>query len=217
MKHIFLIAFLVTSMITFGQGYLVTADKPFVIDRVKDSGMQGSLSRDRASGKLSSLELDYLYWVNHMRAQPWKFYSDYIEPFLLQFPEARTDESVSLKAELRMISSLPLLSINILLNGTSKEHANYLTERTTLSHTGKGGKGFRERMKDAGLNTCAGEVIYSGKDDALIALILLLIDHRVPDLGHRRALLNPEFLSTGVGISYMKDGAAVYVQDFACK
>jgi hypothetical protein len=61
-----------------------------------------------------------------------------------------------------------------------------------------------------------GEVIFDGKDDMLVAVILLLIDHLVPGVGHRKALLNPAFTRTGAAVRFSREGRAVMVQDLSC-
>jgi uncharacterized protein YkwD len=47
-------------------------------------------------------------------------------------------------------------------------------------------------------------------------LILLLIDTGVPGTGHREALLNPQFSTTGIGVARMNDRRVVFVQQFGC-
>jgi len=38
----------------------------------------------------------------------------------------------------------------------------------------------------------------------------------MPELGHRKALLNPDLTETGIGNSFYKDGSVFFVEDFAC-
>jgi hypothetical protein len=203
-------------MASYGQGYIVTADKPFVIERDKDSAILGPISRSRAYETLSDEEKEYLYWVNKMRVNPSQFYRVYVTAYLNQFPEARSPESETLSTDMRQAVQLPLVIPVTSLNLTASTHAIYLSSIRTLSHVGRGGKDFATRMREAGINTCAGEVIFSGKGDVLVGLILLLIDHRVPGLGHRKALLNPLFTRTGIGIRYANDGKAYLVETFSC-
>jgi len=47
-------------------------------------------------------------------------------------------------------------------------------------------------------------------------LILLLIDHRVPGTGHRKALLDASFTKTGIGVSMSNDQRAIFVQILSC-
>jgi hypothetical protein len=205
-----------SGVVALSQGFLVTEDRPFIAERAKDSSILGPISRTETWKPLNSSEKEYIYWVNFMREDPPRFYKAYVEPFLAQFPEARSTESESLRSDLRKTSRLPLLWPDAKLNRAATPHANYLTSTGTISHTGAGGRSFAHRMEEAGVNVCAGEVIFQGKDDALIALVLLLIDHRVPGTGHRKALLDASFTKTGIGVSMSNDQRAIFVQILSC-
>jgi hypothetical protein len=199
------------------QGYIVTEDKPFEIGRDKDSSILQPFSRLTAYGGLSDLEKEYLYWVNRMRSNPRQFYREYVDPFIKQFPEAASEESRSLADDMKDLKQLPMVLPASTINLAAASHASFLAAAGRISHMGKGGMDFAARMKEIGVENCGGEVIFDGKDDVLIGLILLLIDHRVPGQGHRKALLNPEFTRTGIAIRFTKENRTVLVQDFSCK
>lgn len=199
-----------------GQGHVITADKPFEINRTADTSVMNPLIRAGARGYSGEQEMSYLYWVNVMRRNPPAFHKQYIQPYLKQFPEAVCDESRSLEVEMLGLSPLPPLVPVRSLYLASSLHAAFLARTGRLSHDGEGGKGFPTRMEEAGVRSCAGEVIFDGKDDMLVAVILLLIDHRVPGVGHRKALLNPAFTRTGVAVRFSREGRAVMVQDLSC-
>jgi uncharacterized protein YkwD len=199
-----------------GQGHVVTADKPFEINRVADTSIVNALVRSGAREYSSEQEMSYLYWVNIMRRNPPAFHKQYVQSYLKQFPEAICDESRSLELEISGLSALPPLVPVRSLYIASSLHAAFLARTGRLSHDGEGGKSFPTRMEEAGVRSCAGEVIFDGKDDMLIAVILLLIDHRVPGVGHRKALLNTSFARTGVAVRFSREGRAVMVQDLSC-
>lgn len=216
MKHFALLALLILTSKAYTQGFVFTEDKPFVADRSMDSSIHGPASRVRAWETLNSTEKDFLYWVNYMRVDPPRFYTRYVKAYLQQFPEAESGESRSLEADMKQALQLPLLFPGARLNLAAADHCVYLAERGTLSHTGRGGRSFQKRMEEAGVTACAGEVIFLGKDDPLVALILLLIDHNVPGLGHRKALLAPAYTRTGVAVRQGAGGKFVFVQDLSC-
>ncbi len=218
MKHsVFILGFccLLVSLAK-GQGYLVTADKPFEINRAMDTGIVNVLVRAGAREYASEQEMSYLYWVNIMRRNPSLFQRQYVQAYLKQFPEAISEESRSLEVEMSTLPALPPLVPVRSLYGASSLHAAFLARTGRLSHDGEGGKGFPTRMEEAGVRSCAGEVIFDGKDDMLVAVILLLIDHLVPGVGHRKALLNPAFTRTGAAVRFSREGRAVMVQDLSC-
>ena len=195
---------------------MITADKPFEANRLTDTSILNPLVRAGVKEYSTDLELSYLYWVNRMRRNPVAFHKDYVQPYLRQFPEAVSEESRSLEIEMTAITSLPPLVPVRSLHIASSIHAAFLARTGRLSHDGEGGKGFATRMEEAGVRSCAGEVIFDGKDDMLVAVILLLIDHRVPGVGHRKALLNPTFTRTGAAVRFSREGRAVMVQDLSC-
>jgi hypothetical protein len=191
-------------------------DKPFEAQRKADTSVYNLLERQGIFNSLDKSEKELLYWVNFMRKDPSSFNTNYILPFLDQFPEAKSQESRTLVKRMSALSAMPQLSLAPVLVGTAGDHANYLADKKTISHTGRGGKGFGARMLDAGVSGCAGENIFDGQDDALMVLILLLIDTGVPGAGHREALLNPQFTTTGIGVARMNERRVVFVQQFGC-
>jgi Cysteine-rich secretory protein family len=215
-KHLVFCISLLASVAVFGQGSVVLNDKPFEAQRKQDSSVYNQLVRQPLFNSLNKSEKELLYWVNVMRKDPLIFKDNYILPFLEQFPEAKSPESRSLVKRMSAMSALSQLVLSSVLVGTAGDHANYLADKKTISHTGRGGKGFVTRMTEAGVSGCAGENIFDGQDDGLVVLILLLMDTGVPGTGHREALLNPQFNTTGIGAARMDDRRVVFVQQFGC-
>lgn len=211
-----IIVFCLMGSLALGQGHVITEDKPFEIDRTPDTSILNPMIRSGVREYATDLEATYLYWVNRMRKNPAAFHRQYVQAYLKQFPEAVSEESRSLETEMLSLSPLPPLLPVRSLYVASSIHASFLARTGRLSHDGEGGKGFGTRMEEAGVRSCAGEVIFDGKDDMLVGLILLLIDHRVPGVGHRKALLNPAFTRTGAAVKFTKAGRAVMVQDLTC-
>ena len=77
---------------------------------------------------------------------------------------------------------------------------------------------MRIGLRNMGLKNCGGENIsYGGGDtDPLFMLIMLYLDINVSELGHRKALLSPAFLNTGIAIRNYSNGNTFLVEDFAC-
>jgi hypothetical protein len=211
-----LFIFLLAAVDTLSQGTVVLNDKRFQAQRNVDTAVYNSLTSQALFNTLDKSEKELLYWVNLMRKDPMAFKNNYVLPFLEQFPEAQSPESKSLVKRMSVLPALSQLAISPVLVGTAGDHANYLADKKTISHTGRGGKGFGARMMDAGVSGCAGENIFDGQDDGLMVLILLLIDTGVPGTGHREALLNPQFTSTGIGVARMDNRRVVFVQQFGC-
>lgn len=162
---------------------------------------------------------EYLYWVNFCRSQPVKFWDSVIAPVLAQFPPLRTQEAVSLKADLYKVGSLPMFSLNESLINTAQSHAMDITSKKARpSHESTNGAGFNSRMMQAGIKYCAGENISLSSQGTLLAVILLYLDIGLPELGHRKSLLNPTFLETGIASAPTDKSREEFflVQDLAC-
>lgn len=202
-----------------GQAEFSMVDKPFRPIIEIDQILTRQTNEYIIKHGLSKKEGQFLYWTNYMRKNPSSFYRNCISMFVDDFPEVDGAEAKSLGKELLFLPPLPVFTPNSSLMEVSVSHAYDLANNMErISHTGSGGREFSTRIRYVGYNKCAAENIYTGKDDALIALMMLLLDIGVESLGHRKNLLNPNFTEIGVSIKYRKDGQkVVLVQDFGCK
>ncbi len=74
--------------------------------------------------------------------------------------------------------------------------------RGTLGHTGRDGSRQRdwiERYETDRLRTWGENVAY-GWDQARRIVFALLVDDRVPDRGHRKSIMNPEYTAVGIPV-----------------
>jgi len=216
-KHLFLLL-LVCSFLstTQGQGSIVLPQRPYQPTFSPDTSVSYVLKRQSGYSTLNQSEQEMFYWVNLLRKDPPAFWRNQVEHFLKTFPEARTASSNSLQHDLLSTSALSPLRVSAALTRTTKDHSAFLAQKQTISHRGRNGKDFAARMKEAGVVGCAGENVFDGENNPLVALILLLIDEGVPSAGHRRALLEPAFNSMGVGVSF-RDQRSYMVQQFGCE
>jgi uncharacterized protein YkwD len=99
----------------------------------------------------------------------------------------------------------------------AKDHAlDIVSHEAMPSHNSSNGDTFSDRLKRKDLKACGGENLSYGNGETVFFLVLLYLDIRVPDLGHRENLLNPNYLETGVGVADYKEGKVFIVEDFAC-
>jgi hypothetical protein len=218
-KHILLLLFLIPF---FGrtQAYFKLTDQPFYFDCPVDTNIQDWVTKEtRKVKRLSVEESSFFYWVNFVRQRPADFSTHVLAPFLQQFPEAKGKEANSLIKDLSLSSSRPLLHYSTQLHPATLDHATDLVDNGgQLSHHSRRGISFAQRMKIAGIAGCASENLYTGKNDPLLALIMLLLDLGLDPPGHRTNILNPNYLSMAVTIRpNKKDSSMVLVQDFGCK
>lgn len=204
---------------SFSQGSIVLNDKPFIIAPVKDSALANWLNDYPAYTQLATEEREIIYWVNYVRQNPQQFSDDILLPFLEQFPEAKSSYTRSLINELGNRSPVPPLIPSKKLNAVAGSHAMDLgTHRRSISHHSSKGESFKERLKKFGDFECASENVYEGKEDGLQAVLFLLIDAGVQNLGHRKNILDPGMKYTGVSFFPVngRDTRVFMVQDFSC-
>jgi uncharacterized protein YkwD len=217
-KHPFLFLCFLFPLLSLGQASIQLEQKAFVVDRKKDSSVVQFLLGYSSLQKRPVPEQEAFYWVNLLRKDPASFCKHYIEPFLLQFPSLNGSEAESLRAELRALAPLGQIAPAAYVQKEAERHALDLAQRQkTISHQSSDGRTFAQRMADAGIKNCAGENVFLGEEDALKALILLLIDQGIPNLGHRKALLNPTFNVMGVSFKRSADSTHYMVQLFSCQ
>lgn len=170
-------------------------------------------------GKMSSSEKEFYYWVNYSRQNPGEFLENVVKPFIETYPQLKGGNLNSLEADLNKSGSLSMFSLSDELLRMAAYHAGNITSSDAKpSHISPNGESFDDRFKKYGLRNCGGENISYGSGEAnpLFMLVLLYLDINVADLGHRKALLNPQYVYTGISIKKYKNGNAFLVEDFAC-
>jgi len=216
-KHIALFLFALPSLL-MAQGNFTLNDIPFELNIARDQAIQQHLDKELAKSGLSTGEKEFFYWVNYMRKNPNQFYNDCVLPFLKQFPEANGKEAKSLEKDLKASAKLNLLSFALAASDAAKIHCADLTlKQNGIGHNSSDGKNFSTRMRLAGITKCAAENIYTGKNEPLLSLIMLLLDLGLEVPGHRKNLLTPWFSQMGVSIqTHRSMNRVVLVQIFAC-
>jgi hypothetical protein len=168
---------------------------------------------------LSKQEKEILYWTNYSRKDPVRFWDSVMVPILSVFPQLRGKFASSLKTDLYAAASnsLTLFGLNDTLNVTAKNHALDIGLKTSsISHTSTNGTRFAERLQNVGVRNCGSENMSLGSGDVLMSIAMLYLDYGLEDLGHRKTLLNKEYIHIGVGATSYGNNQLFFVQDFAC-
>lgn len=202
----------------YSQGSIALPDKPFLLNLPPDTAIQNAIERNPASGLLTREEKNVIYWVNYVRQKPASFVKLVLSEFLDQFPDVKSAYTKSLIRELQKQPALPPLTISQLLIKAARAHAHDLSQHhEELTHNSSSGDSFEERMALFGFENCVSENIFQGKPDGLQAVILLLIDAGVENLGHRKNILDPDLATIGISFSKSKNSDHYFlVQDFSC-
>jgi uncharacterized protein YkwD len=101
------------------------------------------------------------------------------------------------------------------LNNIATAHANDLIKTNKFQHESSTGVSFLERMS---LNDvkCPAENLYAGGRSALGVVMELLVDCDIPNLGHRKNMLNPKYTTTGLAFCKFDNLSMIMVQNFSC-
>ena len=168
--------------------------------------------------KLNKQGKEFLYWTNYSRINPKRFWDSIVVPILETFPSLKSSYSESLKNDLYASKPLPLFRLNNNLVFTAQSHASDIgLKKGTPGHISSDGRTFSARLRAVGIKDCGGENVSLGDVDPILSLVLLYIDYGIPELGHRKSLLNPSYVETGIGVSLYGDTNSYFiVEDFSC-
>lgn len=216
-KH-FLFVLLLFPLAVRGQSQFSLQDKTFKATLPIDKGLMEYINLEIKGKGLTEEEKQFFYWSNFLRLHPQEFYSGVVEVFIQAFPEVKGKEAESLKKDLLSLGTLTRYQYSSLLSALAVEHASDLsTNSNQISHVDSRGRGFAQRMKIGGVNKCAAENIYTGKNDGLLALLMLLFDLGLDQAGHRKNILSSSLTQMGISIRpHTSDKRIILVQIFGC-
>ncbi|HUH73821.1 MAG TPA: CAP domain-containing protein [Chitinophagales bacterium] len=162
---------------------------------------------------LNKEEKEVILWTNLVRLAPTEF-SKMLQQYIQEHPEFKWNDPYvkSLIVDLKNTPILAPLYPTQLLHTNANDHALYsqLTQRRGHDNFEQRAQiAFNEKYIAYGEN-CAYYV-----RDALHAVVSLLIDKDVPDLGHRKIILDNNFSEIGVAVlPYYNNPYKVVVQEF---
>lgn len=161
---------------------------------------------------------ELLYWTNYSRINPRRFWDSVVLPALRTWPILVGSESRSLEVDLKRSQPLPLFSLNSLLLASAQKHCDDIAiNNGEIGHFSTDKTSFPQRMKELGIRNCANENISLGGQSVLVSLVLLYLDIRLPEKGHRKVLLDPNLTEIGVGYAMYNKDQFFMVQDMACR
>ncbi len=196
---------------------VILTDEPFACPTMTNRVILNQLEKNKTYFKLNRSEKEFIYWTNYARLFPKDFRDSILIPFLRQQPTIKGSFSTSLVKELTTVSALSFLEPDEKLYSVAKYHALDLSRNTQrIGHQSTNGTSFSDRMKRGGINNCASENISLGATEPVVSLLLLYLDIGLPDLGHRKNLLNPIFSNIGVSVQQLHNNQSLIVQDFSC-
>lgn len=200
-----------------GQGSISMSDKIINYNLPEDAGLRKVISATQGFNTLSKDEQEVVYYMDYARKNPSIFLDRAINAFLNGHPEVKSSYTKSLQKLFEGLAPLQLIYVDTTIGHISEAHAKDLQVHNVISHTSTNGTSFKDRMSGV-LKGCGSEAIHaSPRFTALEAVLMLLFDFNVPDLGHRKSLLNINFTKAGFGVASGNHGNTILVIDFSCQ
>lgn len=169
----------------------------------------------KGTSYLSEEEQKVILYTNLARMYPKRFRTEILIPFVANEQWERTTYYRSLSRELNQLKPLPALHPQEDLYKEAKRHALDLGKAGKVGHKTSRGKSFAKRMEELGESYYGlSENCQYGWDQGLHIVLDLLIDNEVKNLGHRKNMLNGQFLFVGVAIEPHKRFVWNSVMDF---
>lgn len=183
-----------------------------------DSWTREELKMANTAGNASYLtaeEKDMVIYMNLARMDGARFFDTYFQDFVdayntrMQqygnYEELKVNRNDSyyrsLRRDLQQIKNLPVFWPDQALTNIAKGHAKDLNRNNYAGHTSKDGRTLNQRIATVYPKKSNGECIAFGFNSGLENICMLLLDKGVPNLGHRKLILNTSSELNTVGLS----------------
>ena len=217
----FLLNLVFTTITTKAQGYsqVVLTDIPFEPSIAIKKEIKERLERNPVFQSADPISQSFMYLANYSRLFPKEFRDSALIPYLQQQPRLKGKYANSLLETLDNAKALPFLDPEEKLSKAALDHAKDIKRNGgSVSHRSSDGSSFGDRMRKLGYRGCTAENISLGKDNwGLSSLLLLYLDINLPDLGHRKNLLNPNYSKMGVSSIQLDGNQTLIVQELGCE
>lgn len=164
---------------------------------------------------LTAEEKDIVIYMNLVRMDGERFFNTFLQDFIDDHNEkmkqysnyerlkiSRTDSYYrSLRNDLKNIKLLPVFWPDEALSWVAKQHAKDLNRNNFAAHKSSDGRMPKDRIGKIYPKKSSGENLAFGFSSGLGNVCLLLLDKGVPDLGHRKMILNTSYQLNTVGVS----------------
>lgn len=164
---------------------------------------------------LTGEEKDIVIYMNLVRMDGERFFNTFLQDFIDDHNEkmkqysnyerlkiSRKDSYYrSLERDLKNIKLLPVFWPDEALSWIAKQHARDMNKNNYAAHNSKDGRSAIQRIAKIYPKKSSGENLSFGFSSGLGNVCMLLIDKGVPDLGHRKMILNTSYQLNTVGVS----------------
>lgn len=164
---------------------------------------------------LTDEEKKVIFYMNLVRLDGEKFFNTYFQEFVeshnermikySNYNQLKIDKSDKyyrgLRSDLKLIKNLSLFYPDETLTYVSEQHGNDMDKHNIASHNSYNGKTAADRIGKYYANKSMAENLAFGFSQGLDNVCILLLDKGVPDLGHRKNILNVKSGLNLVGVS----------------
>ncbi len=209
--------FLLAVLLIFSSTESFAQYKTFTFDLSEWPEIQVKRARDSANTFLicTQNEKDIIFYCNLVRTNGPLFAKSLLKQFVSQTEISIDNDYVSsLEKDLEElpVDSLRLFSFDKTLYLVSQKFAIKGGEKGIVGHDG-----FDKRLKAiSSTHYCVAENLSYGFKDPMHAFMTLLIDAGVESLGHRKNILNTEFVYASAAFAPHKTYRVNMVMNFAC-
>jgi len=164
---------------------------------------------------LSAEEKKIIFYMNLVRMDGKRFFDTYFQQYIdehnLKMKQYSNYKEVrvtrydpyyrGLEQDLKEIKNLGLLYPDETLSYVSRQHGKDMNKHNLAGHNSSDGRTMVDRIKKYYPNRSMAENLAFGFSSGLANVSLLLLDKGVPDLGHRKNILNKTLGINIVGVS----------------
>lgn len=209
MKVLPLLLLLFSPFIAFYPDARQTTETAWTKEELKMANTAGNVSY------LTGEEKDIVIYLNLARMNGEKFFNTYFQDFVEEnnrqmlrygnYDELKIDRNSSyyrsLKRDLQNIRNLSMYYPDEALSKVARAHANDLNRNNLATHNSSNGRTVMERIGKIYPKRSNGENLAFGFSSGLANVCMLLLDKGVPDLGHRKIILDTSYNLNTVGVS----------------
>ena len=164
---------------------------------------------------LTGEEKDIVIYMNLARMDGERFFNTFLQDFIDDYNDkmkqysnyerlkiSRTNSYYrSLEKDLKNIKLLPAFWPDEALSWVAKQHAKDMNRNNFAAHKSRDGRMPKDRIGKIYPKRSSGENLAFGFSSGLANVCMLLLDRGVPDLGHRKMILNTSYGLNTVGVS----------------
>lgn len=167
------------------------------------------------SNYLSGEEKDLVIYMNLARMDGEKFFNTYFQDFVDAYNKKAMKYSNynelkittnnkyyrSLAQQIRVVKGLPMLWPDEALSIVARQHGRDMNRNNFSGHNSSDGRSVKDRISEIYPKRSNGENLAFGFSSGLDNICMLLLDKGVPDLGHRKMILNDSYGLNYIGVS----------------